>query len=160
MNYSDKLDVIARDDVVVLRKKDKEYGGSWLKRGGVGAFMMMCRKWDRLETAMERVFAPMSPSGDGGFLPGREIPKYDIIERGIADPREEGILDDIGDLRRYLLLVEAEIRVRLDAKRGRENQLPPKVRVTIDKWDIEADATPPSFGQQKREESLRRDDEV
>jgi hypothetical protein len=31
--------------------------------------------------------------------------------------REEGILDDISDLRRYLFLVEAEVRMRQNGKR-------------------------------------------
>ena len=97
MAYRDRLLDIAPQDATVLEAKDRGYGGSWLKRGGVGAFMMLCRKWDRLETAMDR----------------EGLDRYDIIDRGVADGREEGILDDIGDLRRYLLLVEAEIRERL-----------------------------------------------
>ena len=35
---------------------------------------------------------------------------YDIFEAVLADPSPEGLLDDIGDLRRYLFLVEAEMR--------------------------------------------------
>ncbi len=99
MSYIDRLDQIAAEDCAQLRAKDKEYGGSWLKRGGVGAFMMLARKWDRLETAM------------GTPLP--DLDRFDVIERAVYDEREEGLLDDIGDLRRYLLLVEAEIRERL-----------------------------------------------
>lgn len=121
MSYIDRIDKISMDDVLILRVKDKEYGGSWLKRGGIGAFMMLARKWDRLETAMTGRFAPTVDSGDGGRLPGPEISEYDIIQRSVLDPREEGILDDIGDLRRYLLLVEAEIRERLEPKVDREN---------------------------------------
>lgn len=98
MSYRDRLREISCKDAEVLERKDAEYGGSWLKRGGIGAFMMLCRKWDRLEQAMH------TENGSD---------KYDVIERAVCDGREEGILDDIGDLRRYLLLVEAEVRERL-----------------------------------------------
>lgn len=117
MSYINRINETANKDVDILLKKDKEYGGSWLKRGGVGAFMMLCRKWDRIEQAME------VKSITGGLDPGPA--RYDVIGRALADGREEGILDDIGDLRRYLLLVEAEVRERLDKKRGAENKLPP-----------------------------------
>ncbi len=69
-----------------VAKKEKEYQGSWKKRGGIGAFMMLCRKWDRIESAAER-------SG------------WDIFRAVHNDYRPEGILDDIDDLIGYLLLV-------------------------------------------------------
>ena len=125
MSYRDRLAEIATKDADVLIRKDKEYGGSWLKRGGVGAFMMLARKWDRLEQAMTVVKTRWEPKPEwyegsqNGIShdEGHEVPldKYDVIERALADGREEGILDDIGDLRRYLLLVEAEIRERMSA---------------------------------------------
>ena len=95
-NYMDYLQQVADNDVAELQKKDKEYGGSWLKRGGVGAFMMLARKWDRIE---EQVKHPL-PHFD----------TYDVLAIGIVDvDKKDSILDDIGDLRRYLMLVEAEI---------------------------------------------------
>jgi len=122
MSYIDRINEIASKDCDTLRRKDKEYGGSWLKRGGVGAFMMAARKWDRLE---EHVSAgsvqPGGPPEDfAGMTPEQMIeackkvvaPKFDIIQSALLDQREEGVLDDIGDLRRYLLLIEAEIRER------------------------------------------------
>ena len=117
MSYIDRIGEVAGKDVSILKHKDAEYGGSWCKRGGVGAFMMLCRKWDRLETALN----PHAVAGDLREAPisvtiGKPIPAYDILEAGEQDSREEGILDDIGDLRRYLLLVEAEIRERQDGK--------------------------------------------
>lgn len=90
-NYLDRLSIIATMDVETLLHKEKEYKGSWKKRGGCGAFMMLARKWDRLEAQVEGI-------------------DYDIFKAAEIDKRPEGILDDIGDLRRYLLLVEAEIR--------------------------------------------------
>ena len=81
---------VAEADVVTLLRKQTEYGPSWKRRGGVGAFMMLARKWDRLEEQVKR---------DG----------YDIFASCANDTRPEGILDDIADLRRYLLLVEAQV---------------------------------------------------
>lgn len=95
--YLEFLQEIANSDVEILNVKEKEYGGSWKKRGGAGAFMMLARKWDRLEVQTE-------------------ASKWDVFEAALSDQREEGILDDIGDLRRYLLLVESEIRSRIHNK--------------------------------------------
>ena len=91
MNNVDYLESIAQNDVKIIKEKDKEYGSSWKKRGGIGAFHMLARKWDRLEVAVTKQY------GDDIFLAIRE------------DERPEGILDDIRDLRRYLMLVESEI---------------------------------------------------
>lgn len=115
MSYIRRIGGIATNDIATLTRKDAEYGGSWLKRGGVGAFMMLARKIDRLEQAMEKEMRVATELFmDGSKAPGRPIDRFDIIERALADGREEGILDDIGDLRRYLLLVEAEIRERME----------------------------------------------
>ena len=85
---------IATYDAEALATAEKSYGNSWEKRGGVGAFMMLARKWDPIEN-QTRKFG------------------YDIFEAIFADPSPEGILDDIGDLRRYLFLVEARMRNEL-----------------------------------------------
>lgn len=93
--YLDHLRFVFEDDLHALVNAEMNYGDSWKKRGGVGAFMMLARKWDRLERHMEG--AP---------------DKYDILACAEADNRPEGIIDDIRDLRRYLALVEAELRSR------------------------------------------------
>jgi hypothetical protein len=85
------LRCIALQDVATLLKKDKEYGSSWKRRGGVGAYMMLARKMDRIETQVK-------------------AHNYDIFAAITADSREEGLLDDIRDLRRYLMLVEQEMK--------------------------------------------------
>lgn len=90
MNNMEFLDEIAENDVEKIKEKDKEYGSSWKKRGGIGAFHMLARKWDRLEVAV-KIF------GD------------DIFRAIEEDERVEGVLDDVRDLRRYLMLVESEI---------------------------------------------------
>lgn len=89
--------VLARDLEHIV-EKDKSYGGSWKKRGGVGAFMMLARKWDRLEVMMltDMTFAD----------------RYDILTRAGLEGSagEDGtVLAEIRDLRRYLALVESEI---------------------------------------------------
>lgn len=96
--YIDHLEGIAANDVASLREKDAEYGGSWKKRGGVGAVMMLLRKADRIEVQAKKH-------------------GWDIFAAYEADMREEGILDDIRDLRRYLLLVEGELIVRSEARK-------------------------------------------
>jgi hypothetical protein len=94
MGIREEVVEIAFYDAEALAHSQKSYGDSWKKRGGIGAFMMLARKWDRLENQTEKF-------------------NYDIFEAIESDPHPEGILDDIGDLRRYLFLVEAEIRGKL-----------------------------------------------
>ena len=89
-DYMQHLDSISTGDVASLHEARKSYGDSWKKRGGTNAFFMLCRKWDRLDLQVEKHH-------------------YDIFAAAVADTRVEGIIDDIRDLRRYLILVEAEI---------------------------------------------------
>lgn len=100
----DLLGDIAEADVEELIKKDADYGSSWKKRGGIGAYMMLARKWDRIENLVESfnwdIFAACTQVEP--LVPG----KY--IKTGL----QEGVLDDIRDLRRYLLLVESEVIAR------------------------------------------------
>jgi hypothetical protein len=88
-----RLSLIASIDVETLIAKDLDYGSSWKKRGGIGAFMMLARKWDRLEKAVE-------------------AHGWDVFAAARGDERVEGIRDDLADLRRYLLLVETELLER------------------------------------------------
>ena len=81
---------LANIDVAKLKHAQESYGDSWRSRGGVGAFMMLARKWDRIENQVSK---------DG----------YDIFKTINSDPSSSGILDDIRDLRRYLLLVEGYV---------------------------------------------------
>ena len=89
--YSDIIqgvDKLSKDDVLGLHNSEQSYGDSWKQRGGVGAFMMLARKWDRIEKQVE------------GY-------RYDIFDAMANDKRPEGLLDDIRDLRRYLFLVDS-----------------------------------------------------
>jgi hypothetical protein len=82
------IDALANADVTALEEAQKSYGDSWRSRGGVGAFMMLARKWDRIENQVKKQ-------------------GWDVFKTIYDDPSNKGILDDIRDLRRYLLLVEA-----------------------------------------------------
>jgi len=84
------LELITDLDVVSLLEAEKHYGDSWKKRGGVDSFMMLARKWDRIEHQVEKT-------------------DFNILEACTLDTRPEGIMDDIRDLRRYLILVENEM---------------------------------------------------
>jgi phosphoribosyl-ATP pyrophosphohydrolase len=97
------VEEVAKIDVEKLHKAEQSYGNSWKKRGGIGAFMMLARKWDRLEKQVTEN-------------------SFDVFLAAKKDTRAEGILDDIQDLRRYLMLVEAEI-IRGKEKNAEEPEL-------------------------------------
>ena len=78
------------NDYTSLCEAEKTYGNSWKNRGGVGAFMMLARKLDRIENLTQKH-------------------AYDIFHTIEEYPELTGVIDDIRDLRRYLLLVEAEM---------------------------------------------------
>lgn len=88
--FLENLKVIAENDTESLLDAQRSYGDSWKKRGGVGAFMMLARKWDRIENQVQET-------------------NYDILSACRSDTSDSGIIDDIRDLRRYLLLVEEEV---------------------------------------------------
>lgn len=118
MKHLDYIRAVAEEDLRYVDEKDRSYGGSWKRRGGVGAFMMLARKWDRLEV----------------FLSGVKYDIFEAIEQqtkaeidlhisrvpagffGTAVPPEIGkdgtVLAEVRDLRRYLMLVEAEMMAR------------------------------------------------
>ena len=83
-----EVQTLAIEDTEQLHISEQSYGDSWRKRGGIGAFMMLARKWDRIEKQVE------------GY-------RYDIFDAMANDKRPEGLLDDIRDLRRYLFLVDS-----------------------------------------------------
>lgn len=77
---------IPASDCEQILTKDNEYGGSWHKRGGTGAFHALARKGDRLVNQLD---------------------KYVTINNARLGESAESIDDTLGDLRRYLILVEA-----------------------------------------------------
>ena len=90
MSKWENMKEIAQNDLEALKRAESSYGDSWKRRGGVGAFMMLARKFDRIENQAK-------------------AENWDIFEAGSFYRGEDGILDDIRDLRRYLILVENEI---------------------------------------------------
>ena len=88
-----ETEIISAEDWTSLDRAEEDYGDSWRKRGGIGAFMMLARKWDRIEKQVHDY-------------------TYDIFLALEEDKRPEGLMDDIKDLRRYLLLVEAHMRTK------------------------------------------------
>ena len=86
LNKEDLFNLVNRD-VVELINAEKTYGNSWKQRGGVGAFMMLARKWDRIENQVKEH-------------------NWDVFKALEKDRDPEGLLDDIRDLRCYLLLVD------------------------------------------------------
>lgn len=77
---------LADTDIDMLLDKGNSYGDSWKKRGGVGAFMMLARKWDRIENLTKRY-------------------NYDVFAAIEAEP---SIVEDIQDLGCYLWLVRRD----------------------------------------------------
>lgn len=92
------IDPICKKICWTLRKKEVHYKGSWQKRGGPGAFMMLARKWDRIESIAQ----------EHG---------YDIFEAMMKNNGD--IVDDIDDLIGYLVLCRAEL-VRRQQERMRK----------------------------------------
>jgi hypothetical protein len=111
----ENLRKLTENDIECLAKAEESYGDSWKKRGGVGAFMMLARKWDRLE----------NKTNEYG---------WDIFEAIQDDNRPEGILDDIRDLRRYLLLVEEEMERETEMR----TPLPQEITegITLPKFEV------------------------
>lgn len=88
LNYRPHIEPLAKNDAEVVVEKDKQYGASWCKRGGTGAYHVFIRKFDRLEEWTKKF-------------------QYDMWQAIREDNRPEGIIDDIRDIRGYLLLIEA-----------------------------------------------------
>ena len=99
---------ISNVDVEELELAEHSYGDSWKQRGGVGAFMMLARKWDRIENQCKK---------EG----------YDVFKQATEEAihgKHDGILDDIRDLRRYLLLVEGHVMAKATStSEMRKNEL-------------------------------------
>lgn len=97
MDHLNYLNLVVTEDIHEICRKEKTYKGSWKKRGGVGCFMMLARKWDRLENMMEEngydLFAKIKEDGELN---------HDVGGDGMC-------LAEVRDLRRYLTLVEAQM---------------------------------------------------
>lgn len=85
--FAERIAQVALTDTNALVTARLAYGESWNSRGGAGAFHVFARKWDRIENQARQV-------------------GYDIFAGLEHFPGKDGLLDDIRDLRRYLMLVE------------------------------------------------------
>jgi hypothetical protein len=95
MKHMRFLTKVTEADIACIIEKEKTYKGSWKRRGGIGAAMMTLRKIDRLEELLNEY-------------------DYDIfraIEALPAGP-DGSTLAEVRDLRRYLILIEAEMLAR------------------------------------------------
>lgn len=80
---------LALQDATILAVADRQYGSSWMQRGGVGAYFVGIRKADRMKAQLAKY--------------------HDDLRIAVAhDCRAEGIMNDLRDLRRYFYLWEAQ----------------------------------------------------
>ena len=93
-----RLSVIFSKDVELLQAGEDKYGYSWRMKGGPGAYFTISRKIDRYERACAQA-------------------NYDLFAAVLRNPAsdghlfgKDGLMDDIGDMRRYFALVEDYFR--------------------------------------------------
>jgi len=95
-------------DRATLTAKRAQYGDSWQRRGGTGAYHVGIRHMDRIENIASRhgydLWAALEATADAG---------------------DESLLNAIGDLRRYLLLWEGEYRRRQDHRQSHPTAVGP-----------------------------------
>ena len=118
--YMDHLEQVAASDVAGIREKEQTYRGSWKRSGGRSAWFMVKRKIDRL---VEMMTPPAPPPGwpttvrvnaDTTHALLRMTTAEDIFARVTNRPygQDGTVLAEVRDLRRYLLLAEAEMVAR------------------------------------------------
>jgi hypothetical protein len=138
MNHMEFLEAVLRSDIMVLRAKEATYQGSWKKAGGRSAWFMLRRNMDRLIEIMKKPTTPatfnlqnvddtIQAVGESKRLPGTPQATVNILqylrdcyvsENVFAKIRENPSGDDgtmlacLRDLRRYCVLVEAEMIAR------------------------------------------------
>jgi hypothetical protein len=129
MNHLNHLSAVATADVEHLRAKESTYQGSWKRSGGRSAWFMIRRKIDRLLEMMRRPDHPRGfnlpdlddvielhpeavtlPTEVIRFMRDCHVAENIFAQIEHAPGGEDGtVLAEIRDLRRYLLLVEAEM---------------------------------------------------
>lgn len=140
MRHMEYLEAVAASDVAVLRRKEATYAGSWKRAGGVSAWMMGRRNMDRLLKMMSAPETPHGFSladlddviaqsresalkdGAGDCTVDYSILEYlrdayvaqDVFARIELDPsgQDGSVLACLRDLRRYMMLIEAEMVAR------------------------------------------------
>lgn len=113
-DHMSKIEQVAMSDVATLTQKERTYGGSWKKRGGVGAFMMLARKMDRIENIAQQ----------------HSYDVFSAVAAGGMEGEDGSMIAEIRDLRCYLNLVEAEMLTRFGPTIV--DFIPPMSEVTAD----------------------------
>lgn len=135
MRHMAYIDTVANDDVAVLREKEATYQGSWKRAGGHSAWFMARRNMDRLLTmlappVMENQFN-LADVDDAITTGGKTGDACQIDHTWLKYLRDSYVAEDIfakieekpdgadgtvlaclRDLRRYFILVEAEMMAR------------------------------------------------
>lgn len=82
--------------LLLQNRKETFYGQSWRKRGDIGAFITIARKWDRIENIMEKAMVEGTKT----------------LFDGSSDLSTETVLDTIADLALYSLMWTSYIAKR------------------------------------------------
>lgn len=93
MEHMKHISEVLEIDKETIEQKEATYGGSWKKRDA-GVFHMIARMWDRVENITES---------------GR-IPLFDVIRKEEYGNADGQMLAILADMRRYLTLIEAQMR--------------------------------------------------
>jgi hypothetical protein len=143
------LALVAQEDVRFLLERDRQYGASWKEAGGRSAWFMLRRKMDRLiqmmrqpdppaelETKLRELGIGLMMGASSATIEKPDLPtlghllKCYFAENVFAMIRDEPdgedgtVLAEVRDLRRYLMLVEAEMMARgVVEKPAREEKL-------------------------------------
>lgn len=116
------LNRVVNQDVAGLIEKEKTYKSSWKKSGGRSAWFMIKRKLDRLINILDRPEEPtkafQTSTDELNYYKECSVAE-DIFGKITAEEKQTGgrgldgsVLAEIRDLRRYLVLVEAEMYAR------------------------------------------------
>ncbi len=149
-SYQQRVDLLDTVERLVekLHGKEVSYRGSWQKREGIGAFMMLARKADRLLPIIQAIYE----SWESIEAHAKEE-NYDVFKVWEACQLQcDSELNDIHDLWGYLTLVITEMEIvrprRLeqqhaansmsivlpDGSIGANPRYPNEVRLTSDEW--------------------------
>lgn len=165
MRHLDFISTVAQEDVAYVDAKDRSYGGSWKRSGGRSAWFMIRRKIDRLMEFLDKPQPPQGFSLDNiddtiaalaskSPIPGTPdatatILRYlresyvaeDIFKKIEEEPHgfDGSVLAEVRDLRRYLMLVEAEMMARgvIQPKEPDQPRATVEYGVTVDRLSEE-----------------------
>ena len=129
MIHLSHLKTVNQSDMIVLEDKERTYKGSWKRAGGRSAWFMLRRNMDRLITIMQpppkqhtlaTIKKVVNDPQSAAYHPG--VYKYlyecylseDVFAKIMEDPsgKDGSMLACLRDLRRYCILVEAEMIAR------------------------------------------------